>query len=144
MIRSNNVNIGRSASKSVEAEDDESNEDNEDEDEDDNIHELLECLRGVIQRLMEIFNSSEYSDRSTAAIAAAHGGLLKHSSLTDLMERVGNAVDRATLQGLFDQLGVLQTALHAEKGREMADVLRKMVGYLDAALGALPKPAGNK
>lgn len=64
-----------------------------------------------------ISNMDDLAKNSMEAIAAVHGGLLKHTSINGLMEKVGGVVDEAALQNLFEQLAIQHAALYNTKNQ---------------------------
>lgn len=89
---------------------------------------VLSYVRQVISDI------DDFSQRSIEAVVKEHGGLLKYTSLKDLIDKVGGTVDRAALQSLFEQLAALHTTLYAAKNQEVAQLLREVDKYLERLL----------
>ncbi|CAJ2503936.1 Uu.00g113300.m01.CDS01 [Anthostomella pinea] len=73
----------------------------------------IDCLQLVRKDCQSIDN---YGKRSLQAVAEHHGGLLKHTSIEDIMTKFGNCVDAATVQNLVEQLGALHAAQYTGSG----------------------------
>jgi len=69
-------------------------------------------------------------DESGRALVAQHGAVLQHASIDDLMNKLGKAVDVATVQCLHEQLGAIHAAQFVSRHRIAAEKLRRLEDLL--------------
>jgi hypothetical protein len=71
-----------------------------------------------------------------AELREQHGGIQSHRSLTELVAKTGNAVDKATVMALEEQVFALHAEQLATGDCRGAQYVGKLVSVSNAALGS--------
>jgi hypothetical protein len=89
--------------------------------------DLTPLLSGLRVALIEIVKY--FKDQATA-LRVQHGGVTNHSSIDDLMIKIGNCIDKTALKALEEQV----FAIHAE---QLATANSNGVGYIEACIALI-------
>jgi len=89
---------------------------------------MLRAIKGVLQSVIVSIHDSD------KALADQHGGVLQHASIKDVMNKIGNAVDVATLQSYFEQLGAFHAAQYTAARRPAVEKLESVCEMIDELL----------
>ncbi|CAJ2504584.1 Uu.00g119780.m01.CDS01 [Anthostomella pinea] len=95
---------------------------------------VINCLR-LVRRCCQSLD--DYGKKCLQAVAEHHGGLLKHASIEDIMNKFGNCVDIASAQQLMKQLGALHAALFASQTKVVTDMAKKLDNYVVEVMKSL-------
>lgn len=96
-----------------------------------NVEDLFQVLTSMRDVLRKVIR---FSEASMEDVAKQHGGMLKSTSLKDLMIKVGDSVDRSSLQVQFEQVCALHAAAYAQNKVNSAKTLRDLVMYVERVL----------
>lgn len=89
---------------------------------------FLTSMRKVLHKVIR------FSDESMEDVAKQHGGILKTTSFKDLMTKVGESVDKSSLQARFEQICALHAAAYAQNNVNSAKILQDMLRCVDRVL----------
>jgi hypothetical protein len=87
---------------------------------------FLEGLKVALKEIVDYFNAQ------SKAIREQHGGVTKHSSIEDLMGKIGNCVDKTALKVLHEQI----FAIHAE---QLATANTNGLRYIEGCISLIDK-----
>lgn len=93
--------------------------------------DFRKIIEGVLQVILAI---DDFAKRSRDMVAEEHGAVMDNLSIRDLMNKVGDAVDRAQLQSLVEQIAALHAVLYAAKDKEIVESLKQLKTYLSDIL----------
>jgi hypothetical protein len=79
----------------------------------------------------------EFARKSATALAAQHGGVLKHGSVKDIVRRLASAVDVATSEALWSQLAGMHAVQNVSSILEIARPMEDLDKVLDELLAAV-------
>lgn len=79
-----------------------------------NYRLVLECTKDTIDQLAKFMRDS------SRQVAEQHGGILKHASIRELMDKVGGAVDVVHLKSLVEQVARLHAVQYTAANGEIA------------------------
>lgn len=95
----------------------------------------VEDLFHVLTSMREVIRDvNRFSEASMEDVAKQHGGLLKSTSLKELMIKVADSVDRASLQARFEQVCALHAAAYAQNKVNSAKTLQELAVCMDKVL----------
>ncbi|KAK0291074.1 hypothetical protein LTR35_001795 [Friedmanniomyces endolithicus] len=75
-------------------------------------------------------------DKSGDAIVAQHGAILKHGTIKDIMDKLGNSVDVYGARNYHEQLGGMQAVQLVAGNRDASDVMERLLAIGDKVVVA--------
>ncbi|KKY29422.1 hypothetical protein UCDDA912_g10654 [Diaporthe ampelina] len=102
------------------------------------LFHVLTSMRDVVRAVIR------FSEASMEDVAKQHGGMLKSTSLKDLMIKVADSVDRASLQARFEQICALHAAAYAQNKVNSAKTLQNLAVCMDKVLLMTEKSLGEE
>ena len=95
------------------------------------LADLTAFLSGLKVALEEIVNLFK---AQAIALREQHGGVTKHASIEDLMNKIGNCVDKTALKVLNEQVFAIHAEQLATANSNGIRYIEKCIGLIDQAL----------
>jgi hypothetical protein len=88
------------------------------------MHFIISTLREFIATVRA------FQESHMQAIKEQYGAILKHASMNEIMQKLGDSINTATTKSLMKQLGAVHAVMHCANNGEVADLLQSVDRYL--------------
>ena len=112
-------------------------------DETDALATVSARFRTILTSVRRIIHVVEQDTlKSVKRVGEMHGGLMKQSSLKDLVTKLGQTADASQVQFIIHQIGLLHVTLTTAMNRKASKCLQQLIKFIDEVLPHLEE-GGN-